>query len=39
MSDYILLHCPKARILWQLIFALFGVQWVVHSLVRGLQLS
>nr|CAN61601.1 hypothetical protein VITISV_013027 [Vitis vinifera] len=25
-SDHILLHCPKALILWQLVFALFGVQ-------------
>lgn len=24
-SDYILFHCSKARILWQLIFALFDV--------------
>ena len=38
-SDHILFHCPKARILWQLIFALFGVQWVMHSSVRGLLLS
>ena len=38
-SVHILLHCPKARILWQLIFALFGVHWVMHSLVRGLLLS
>ena len=38
-SDHILLHCPKACILWQLIFALFGVQWVMHSSVRGLLLS
>ena len=38
-SDYILMHCSKARILWQLIFALFDVQWVMNSLVRGLLLS
>ena len=38
-SVYILLHCPKACILWQLIFSLFGVQWVMHSSVRGLLLS
>ena len=36
---HILLHCPKARILWQLLFALFSVQWVMHSSVRGLILS
>ena len=32
-SDHSLLHCLKARILWQPIFALFGVEWVMHSLV------
>ena len=39
MSDHILLHFSKASILWQLIFVLFGVQWLMHSLVRGLLLS
>ena len=38
-GDYILLHCPKARMLWQLIFSLFDVQWVIHSSVRGVFLS
>ena len=35
IGDYILLHCPKAHMLWQLIFSLFDVQWVIHSSVRG----
>lgn len=38
-SDHILLHYTKACNLWQLVFALFGVQWVMHSLVRGFLLS
>lgn len=38
-SDYILLHYTKACNLWQLVFVLFGVQWVMHSLVRGFLLS
>ena len=38
-SVHILLHYPKACILWHLIFALFSVQWVMHSSVRGLLLS
>ena len=38
-SNHILLHYLKARILWQLIFALFDVQWVMNSLVRGLLLN
>ena len=37
--DHILLHCPKASILWKKVFALFHVQWVMHSSVRGVLLS
>ena len=39
MGIHILLHCLTAHILWQLIFALFGVHWVMHSSVRGLLLN
>ena len=39
MRDHIMLHCPKASLLWQLVFALFHVQWVMHSSVRGVLLS
>ena len=39
MRDHVPLHCPKACILWQLVFALFNVQWVMHSLMRGMLLS
>ena len=39
MGDHILLHCPKVSILWQLVFALFHVQWVMHSSVREVLLS
>ena len=28
-TNHILLHCPKAIVLWHLIFAIFGVQWVM----------
>ena len=35
----ILLHCLKASLLWQLVFALFHVQWLMHSFVRGVLLS
>ena len=38
-GDHILFHCMKVCILWQLIFALYGVKWVMHSLVRELLLS
>ena len=37
--DNILLHCSKAQFLRHLIFALFGVQWVLHSIIRGVFLS
>ena len=32
--DYILLHCASANILWQLIFSLFGTDWVLHSSIK-----
>ena len=33
-TDHLLLFCEKARMLWLLIFPLFGVQWVMHSSVK-----
>ena len=38
-SDHILIHCLKAHLLWQLIFALFGIQWVLSCSVREVLLS
>ena len=32
--DHILLLCVKARILWALLFSLFGVQWVLPATVK-----
>ena len=32
--DHILIHCSKARFRWELIFALFGVTWVLLLSVR-----
>ena len=37
--NYILLHCVKARVLWQLLFALFGMSWVLSLMVRETLLS
>ena len=27
--DHFLLHCVKARLLWQLVFSIFGIRWVI----------
>ena len=32
--DHILLHCGKVRLLWELLFSLFRVCWVIHSTVQ-----
>ena len=37
--DHILIHCTKARVLWELLFALFGVIWVLPLLVRDTLLG
>ena len=31
---HLLLFCEKARMLWLLIFSIFGVQWVIHFSVK-----
>ena len=36
MDDHILLHCTKVVILWLLIYALFGIKWMMHSSVRSI---
>ena len=36
---HLLLHCPKASTLWQLVCALFHIQWVMHSSMKGVLLS
>ena len=37
--DHLLLHCPKVSILWQPVFSLFGIVWVMHSTIRKNLLS
>ena len=32
--NHILVHCPKARVLWDLVFSLFGVNWVLPFTIR-----
>lgn len=38
-GEHILLHCTKARILWQLVFSLFGIAWVLHSSIKTTLLT
>ena len=33
-TNHILIHCMKTRVLWELLFALFGVTWVLLCSVR-----
>ena len=37
--DHLLLHCSKTRVLWDLLFTLFGVFWVLLSSIRKTLLS
>ena len=32
--DHILIHCTRARVLWELLFVLFGLMWVLPYSVR-----
>ena len=34
-TNYTFLHCPKAIMLWHLIFALFDVEWVMSLFLIG----
>ena len=37
--EHIVFHCPKARILWQLVFLLFGTAWMLSFSARSTLLS
>ncbi|RVX12073.1 Protein detoxification 45, chloroplastic [Vitis vinifera] len=37
--NHILIHCSKAKILWDLVFSLFGVNWVLPLMARNTLLG
>ena len=37
--DHLLLHCSRTKVLWDLLFTLFGVSWVLPSSVKETLLS
>ena len=37
--NHILIHCSKAKVLWDLLFSLFGVNWVIPFSVRDTLLG
>ena len=38
-AEHLLLHCTKAKVLWNLFLSIIGVQWVFPLIVRGTLLS
>lgn len=37
-TNHLLLHCPVARSLWNMVFSLFGFSWVMSRIVKELFL-
>lgn len=37
--DHIFFHCDKGRVIWELIFSLFGAYWVIARTVRDTLLG
>ncbi|RVW39045.1 putative ribonuclease H protein [Vitis vinifera] len=37
--NYILIHCPKAKVLWNLMFTMFRVNWVLQLTVKDTLLG
>ena len=37
--DHLLFHCSKTRVLWELLFSLFGAMWIMSSSVREMFLG
>ena len=32
--DHLLLHCVKTRVLWKLLFSIFGASWTLSCIVK-----
>ena len=39
MVEHLLVHCSKARLLWDLLLAIVGVNWVFPFSIREVLLS
>ena len=39
LIEHLLVHCSKARVMWDLLLAIVGVTWVFPKLVREILLS
>ena len=37
--DHLLIHCSKARIMWDLLLAIFGISWVFPLFVKEILVS
>ena len=37
--NHLLLHCSKIRVLWDLLFSLFGVSWILAAIVKDFLLG
>ena len=37
--NHILLHCTVVRVLWEIVFVLFGIQWVFPETVKDMLFS
>ena len=39
LVDHLLLHCSKTRVLWDLLFSLFEVPWILAAIVKDFLLE
>lgn len=39
LTSHLFVHCTRTRILWQLVFSLFQIEWLMPTSVKGTLLS